>query len=76
MLAVVDTRPLDATVDADDQDHQRSLAVLRQPSLRFYIPALVVAETLKTDVIITLDRRHFSAVRPRHVATWRLLPDL
>jgi predicted nucleic acid-binding protein len=33
-----------------------------------------LAERLKTDVIVTLDRRHFSAVRPRHCEALRLLP--
>lgn len=136
MLAVVDTGPLYAVVDADDQDHQACLSVLQTPGLSLFIPAMVVAEAtylvgkrlgssieaefldglsdfdvlapmtddwrriaalvkqygdfplggvdasvvalaerLNTDVIITLDRRHFSAVRPRHVPSWRLLPE-
>jgi len=36
---------------------------------------IVFAERLNTDVIYTLDRRHFSVVRPRHVPTFRLLPE-
>lgn len=36
---------------------------------------VAVAERLNTDVIVTLDRRHFAAVRPRHVAAFRLLPE-
>ena len=36
---------------------------------------VVLAERLDADVIITLDRRHFAAVRPRHVAAFRLLPE-
>jgi predicted nucleic acid-binding protein len=36
---------------------------------------IALAERLETDVIITLDRRHFGAVRPRHVSAFRLLPD-
>jgi uncharacterized protein len=34
-----------------------------------------LAERLKTDLILTLDRRHFGAVRPRHVAAFHLLPE-
>ena len=34
-----------------------------------------LAERLNTDLIITLDRRHFSAVRPRHCPAFRLLPE-
>jgi predicted nucleic acid-binding protein len=36
---------------------------------------VVLAERLKTDTIITFDRRHFRAVRPRHVEAFRLLPE-
>ncbi|MBI2864495.1 MAG: PIN domain-containing protein [Chloroflexi bacterium] len=136
MLAVVDTGPLYAAVDADDQDHTRCLQALEAPALRLFIPALVVAEAtyligsrlgpkvegaflsslatfdveapsptdwpriaelvekyadfplggtdasvialaerLGTDVIITLDRRHFGAIRPAHSLAWRLLPE-
>lgn len=136
MLAVVDTGPLYAAVDADDQDHERCLRVLEAPAVRLFIPAMVVAEVtylvgtrlgakveaaflagltdldveaptaadwpriaelvqqyadfplggtdasvvalaerLGTDVIISLDRRHFAAVRPAHSQAWRLLPE-
>ena len=136
MLAVVDTGPLYAAVDLDDQDHQRSADALRMPGLELVVPAMVVAETtylvgtrlgpvieaaflrglrgldvrapgpddwgriaelverygdfplggtdasvialaelLSTDLVITLDRRHFAAVRPRHCAALRLLPE-
>jgi predicted nucleic acid-binding protein len=33
-----------------------------------------LAERLNTDLVITLDRRHFGAVRPRHRQALRLLP--
>jgi hypothetical protein len=33
-----------------------------------------LAERLKTDLVITLDHRHFGVVRPRHVESFRLLP--
>jgi predicted nucleic acid-binding protein len=36
---------------------------------------VALAERLDTDLIITLDRRHFGAIRPRHRAAFRLLPD-
>jgi predicted nucleic acid-binding protein len=36
---------------------------------------VVLAERLNTDLLITLDRRHFAAVRPRHVPAFRILPD-
>lgn len=136
MLAVVDTGPLYAAVDADDQDHERCLRVLEAPGLRLFIPAMVVAEAtylvgsrlgskveaaflgslvgfdveapttvdwpriaelvehygdfplggtdasvvalaerLETNMIITLDRRHFGAVRPVRAGSWVLLPE-
>lgn len=34
-----------------------------------------LAERLKTDLVITLDHRHFGVVRPRHVDAFRLLPE-
>ena len=34
-----------------------------------------LAERLNTDTIITLDRRHFGAIRPRHCDAFRLLPE-
>jgi hypothetical protein len=36
---------------------------------------VVLAERLRTDLILTLDRRHFAAIRPRHVAAFSLLPE-
>ncbi len=36
---------------------------------------VALAERLNTDIVITLDRRHFGAVRPRHCAAFRILPE-
>jgi predicted nucleic acid-binding protein len=36
---------------------------------------VVLAERFETDLVITLDRRHFSAVSPLHCDRLRLLPD-
>ena len=36
---------------------------------------IALAERLETDLIITLDRRHFATVRPRHVPAFRILPE-
>jgi hypothetical protein len=135
VLVVVDTGPLYATVDQDDDDHARCRAVLENPAHRLVVPALIVAETtylvgtrlgaavetrflrgmavadvegptpddwlriadlverygdfplggvdaslvalaerLDVDTIVTLDVRHFRAVRPRHCKAFRLLP--
>ncbi len=37
---------------------------------------MVLAERLGTRLIATLDRRHFLAIRPRHVEAFTLLPEL
>lgn len=134
-LAVVDTGPLYAAVDADDANHERCVRALRTAAFRLVLPAMVVAEVtylvstrlraaveaaflrglaesdvdapaggdweriaglveeyrdsplggtdasvvalaerLGTEIVITLDRRHFGAVRPRHCKVLRLLP--
>lgn len=36
--------------------------------------AIALAERIGATTIITLDRRHFAAVRPRHCETFRILP--
>jgi predicted nucleic acid-binding protein len=135
VLAVVDTGPLYAAADADDDDHERCREVLSRAEHRLVIPAMVVAEAtyligtrlgaraearflgslsdhdveaptaddwsriaalveryrdfplggtdasvvvlaerLDTELVITLDRKHFGAVRPRHRRALRLLP--
>lgn len=44
MIAVVDTGPLYAAVDADDENHRRCVDVLARPDLRLVVPVLVVGE--------------------------------
>ena len=134
--AVVDANVLYAAIDASDAHHWPCRDVLATPGVRFFVPALVVAEVtylvgsrlgpaieaaflagleqlaveapepgdglriaevvrtyrdfplggtdasvvvlaerLGTDLILTLDRRHFAAIRPRHVEAFRLLPS-
>lgn len=136
MLAIVDSGPLYAAVDADDADHERCLAALHAPGLRLVIPSLVVAEAtyliasrmdariearflrgladldvespspedfvrmselveqyesfplggtdasvvalaerLGTPCVVTLDVRHFGAIKPRHYDAFQLLPE-
>lgn len=135
MIAVVDSGPLYAVVDADDDDHERSVEVLSRSDLQLVVPALVVAEVtylvgrrlgpvveaaflrglasleveapsledwpvigalveryadvplggtdasvavladrLGTDLILTLDRRHFGTLRSARGDPFRLLP--
>lgn len=37
---------------------------------------VAIAERLGIDTIFTLDRRHFSVVRPRHIPEFKLVPDV
>jgi predicted nucleic acid-binding protein len=135
VLAVVDTGPLYAVVDADDADHSACVEVLEDASLHLVVPAMVIAEAtylvgsrmgakveekflrglagvevigplpedwpriadlvkkyasfplggtdacvlataerLRTDLIVTLDRRHFDAVRFKNGKAPRVLP--
>ena len=135
MLAVVDTGPLYASLDLDDDHHKASVKALETPGLRLVIPVLVIAEVgylvatrlgaeveasfmatlaqldveaplprewtriselirqyasfplgatdasvvalaerLQTPHVITLDRRHFHAVRPNHCDALQLRP--
>ncbi|HEY5486331.1 MAG TPA: PIN domain-containing protein [Candidatus Limnocylindrales bacterium] len=136
MIAIVDAGPLYAAVDADDDDHQRCLAVLGRRDLDLVVPALVIAEVtylvgrrlgasieaaflrglgtlevesptpedwlaisdvvaryadfplggadasvavladrLGTDLIVTLDRRHFGAIKSSLGEPYQLLPE-
>lgn len=135
MLAIVDTGPLYAVADADDDEHEACLSVLERSDLELVVPALVVAEAtylvgrrlgaraeaaflrglhaleveapaaadwaaiadlvaryadfplggtdasiavladrLGTDLIVSLDRRHFSVLRSGTGGSYRLLP--
>jgi predicted nucleic acid-binding protein len=135
VIAIVDSGPLYAAVDADDDDHARCLQLLERPDFELVVPALVVAEVsylvgtrlgasveaaflrglasveveapgaddwqaiaalvqqygdfplggtdasvavladrLGTDLVLTLDRRHFGALRSANGRPFRLLP--
>jgi predicted nucleic acid-binding protein len=65
---LVDTGPLYALADKDDDWHLRTV--------RFFVDATVVAiaERLKIQRILTTDCRDFSLVRPRHCKEFELLP--
>jgi predicted nucleic acid-binding protein len=136
VIAVVDSGPLYAAVDASDEDHARCVEILERPDLELVVPALVVAEVtylvgrrlgaeveaaflrglraveieaplpedwprsadlvatyadvplggtdasvavladrLGTDLIVTLDRRHFGALRTAAGRPYRILPE-
>lgn len=44
LIAVVDTDPLYAASDADDQDHEACIEVLRRLNVPLVVPVLKVAE--------------------------------
>jgi uncharacterized protein len=44
LIAIVDSAPLYAATDADDDHHAAAVEVLARPELQLVIPALVVAE--------------------------------
>jgi predicted nucleic acid-binding protein len=60
-------------------DMERIAAVLdqyRDQNIDFADAAMVaIAERLKAQRILTLDRRHFSMLRPRHCAAFEILPS-
>lgn len=65
-------------IDLDREDYARSLFLMVQYSdLRLSLvdaSVIAVAERLEQDTIATLDRRHFSVVRPLHVESFTLVP--
>lgn len=65
-------------VDLEQEDWQRVRMLVRRyadlPLGVFDASVVAVAERLEERVIATLDRRHFSVVRPRHVRAFALLP--
>jgi uncharacterized protein len=136
LLAIVDTGPLLAALDAGDVNHEVCAALLRRRDLQLVVPSLVVTEVayfagvrlgpwveaaflrglaafevegptpeewpliadlverygdfplgtvdasvavladrLESEVIVTLDRRHFGAIRSPKGRVFRLLPE-
>ena len=63
----------------EPEDWSRISALVRQyrdfPLGGTDASVIALAERLGTDLIITLDRRHFAAVRPRHCPAFLLLPE-
>ena len=67
-------------VDLTRRDYGRVSALLEEyASLGLSLvdaSVVAIAERLEEDTIATLDRRHFSIVRPQHVETFTLVPSL
>jgi predicted nucleic acid-binding protein len=66
-----------AVEDLGDSDTRRCVEILeRYPAIGFVDASIVaMAERLGLSTIATTDRRHFGALRPRHVAAFRLVPE-
>ena len=67
---IVDTGPLVAAADRADKDHVACQELLEDDEGPLVTTGLVIAEVR----VATLDRRHFTVVRPRHVQALELLP--
>jgi predicted nucleic acid-binding protein len=65
-------------VDLDHEDYARSLTLMiGYADLRLGLvdaSVIAIAERLEQDTIATLDRRHFSVVRPLHADAFTLVP--
>ena len=69
----------DLDVEAPGHDDWTRIAELVERYRNFPLggtdaSVVVLAERLDTDLVITLDRRHFAAIRPQHRPALRLLP--
>ena len=64
--------------DLDREDYERTLALIVQygdmPLSLADASVIAIAERLEQDTIATLDRRHFSVVRPLHIDSFTLVP--
>lgn len=69
-----------ATVPLKGEDLDRAAQLMREyHDLRIgFVDASIVAiaERLESQQILTTDRRHFAAIRPRHTRSFQLLPQV
>jgi predicted nucleic acid-binding protein len=78
LTSIVDESVL--VVDLDQEDYLRVRDLVRRyadlPLDTVDASVVAVAERLEQDTIATLDRRHFSGVRPSHTTAFTLVPEL
>lgn len=69
MTAIVDTNFLVSLANTNEAEQEACVETAQT------IAAIVaIAERLNVRRILTLDRRHFSVIRPQHCAAFELLP--
>lgn len=65
-------------IDLDEEDYRRVRSLQRRYAdlpLDFVDAAVIaIAERLEQTTVATLDHRHFSAIRPLHIAAFELVP--
>ncbi len=76
LAAVLDGSALVTNLDAEDCARVATLVEQHDdlPLSLVDASAIAIAERLEQDTIVTLDRRHFSVVRPLHVDAFTLVP--
>jgi predicted nucleic acid-binding protein len=85
VTTLFDTGPLVAAIDRSDKHHLRCAAFLETAPHPFLVPTtsssrsvyasvIAISERLKLKDVATLNRKHFSVVRPNHVDALNLLP--
>jgi hypothetical protein len=67
-------------IEASAQDDWQRIAELAETYVDFPLggtdaSVVALAERLDSGLLVTLDRRHFAAVRPRHCPAFHLLPE-
>ena len=76
LAGVLDGSVLVANLDRED--YERALELIVQygdmPLSLVDASVIAIAERLEQDTIATLDRRHFSVVRPLHIDAFTLVP--
>jgi uncharacterized protein len=73
-MVIVDTGPLVAAADSDDDGHRSCVDLLTGLRLGATdAPVIAIAERLGISEVATLGHRHFTVVRPTHVPDLTLL---
>lgn len=76
LQAIAAGNPVVESTTHDDRTRAAELVAQYREAEIGYVDAVVVAiaERLRDRVVATVDRRHFSAIRPRHTTAFQLLP--